>query len=161
MLNLIQTDAAINPGNSGGPLINLAGEVVGMNTLIETEARGVGFAVPINTVKNSISQLQAFGKVSKAYFGVNFQTITPAIQILRQLKETEGAYIIDAAPGGPAATAGIKAGDIIKQIDHEPLSQINELDSIVLRHQAGDQILVTLLRAGQPMDLPAILGEFK
>jgi serine protease Do len=161
MLNLIQTDAAINPGNSGGPLVNMVGEVIGINTLIDTEAQGVGFAVPINVVKNSVSQLKAFGKVSKPYLGISFQTIDPAVQKLRGLDVKDGAYILEVVANGPAAFAKLQPKDIVVEINREKLTQNKELDQIVTRYKAGDQILITYIRNGQKMDVPLVLAEFK
>jgi serine protease Do len=160
MQNLIQTDAAINPGNSGGPLINLKGEVVGMNTMIDAEGRGIGFAVAANVVNSSVDQLRRFGKVSKVYVGVSFVTISRPVQLLKDLKIGNGAYIDKVMPGSPAEKAGIMAGDVITQINHEKLSLYNELDSVISRYQAGNQVLVTLDRNGKQEDLPVILGQY-
>jgi serine protease Do len=161
MLNLIQTDAAINPGNSGGPLINMAGEVVGVNTLIDTEGEGIGFAIPIDIVKDSVAQLLKFGKVSRPYLGITFQTIDPAFQKMHQLDQAEGAYVATVADASPAFNAKLSAGDVIIAIDREKLTQTNQLDQAVNRHKAGDQVLVTYVRSGQQQDVPVVLAEFK
>jgi S1-C subfamily serine protease len=116
--NLIQTDASINPGNSGGPLINLAGEVIGMNTVQEVGAEGVGFAVPINTIKESVQQLKTIGKVSRPFLGLTYATITPIIHDVNKLASSEGAVVINVQPGSPADVAGIKYGDIVTAINH-------------------------------------------
>jgi len=158
---VIQTDAAINPGNSGGPLIDLAGEVVGMNTLIDQSGSNLGFAVPVNIIKSSVSQLKAFGKVSKPYVGVGFLTLDKVQQIIRQLPVADGAYISSVADGSPASAAGLKPGDIVTAINHEKLTAANEFDTVINRYTAGTQLLFTFLRAGQSMDTPVILGEFK
>jgi serine protease Do len=159
--NLIQTDASINPGNSGGPLINMAGEVVGMNTVQETGAEGVGFAVPINTIKDSVNQLKTLGKVSRPFLGLTYATVTPIIHDVNKLASNEGAVVINVQPGSPADVAGIKYGDIVTAINKVAITHNNELDTEILRYQAGMQVLVTLLRNGQQVDFPLILGEFK
>lgn len=160
MQNLIQTDAAINPGNSGGPLITMAGEVVGMNTFIDTSAEGVGFAVPISAVRSSVDQLRAFGKVSKPYLGVVFLTLSKTRQLLQQTSVSQGALITSVAPDSPAARAGITGNDIITHINHEQLTETNELDAVLSKYEAGNQVLVTLLRKGESIDLPLIIGEY-
>ncbi|HVY68050.1 MAG TPA: trypsin-like peptidase domain-containing protein, partial [Patescibacteria group bacterium] len=120
--NLIQTDAAINPGNSGGPVINLAGQVVGMSTLIDAGGESLGFAVPVNTIKNSVQQLQAFGKVSRPYLGVIFTTLDPYTRALNNVSANEGALVKSVADNSPAAFAHIQAGDIIVDINKEQLT---------------------------------------
>lgn len=157
---LIQTDAAINPGNSGGPLINLAGEVVGMNTLIDTEGASLNFAIPINTVKEAVSQLKAFGKASKSYLGVNFATITKTFLWSKPLPISQGAYLAFVTPEGPAGKAGIWPGDVITEINKEKLSEYNELDSVVGRYQPGSQLLITAVRGQQTLQFTVILGQF-
>jgi serine protease Do len=159
--NLIQTDASINPGNSGGPLINMVGEVVGMSTAIDTTAQGIGFAVPVNVIKTSVEQLRTLGKVSHPYLGVSFLSINKSIKDWNELPLAEGAFISEVIVSGPAFVAGIKPGDIITAIDHQKITQYNELDSMLRKYQAGNQILVSLLRDGQNLDLPVILGEYK
>lgn len=159
--NLIQTDASINPGNSGGPLINMVGEVVGMSTAIDTTAQGIGFAVPVNVIKTSAEQLRTLGKVSHPYLGVSFLSINKSIMDWNKLPLAEGAFVSEVIVSGPAFAAGIKPGDIITAIDHQKITQYNELDSMLRKYQAGNQILVSLLRDGQNVDLPVILGEYK
>ncbi|HVY68131.1 MAG TPA: trypsin-like peptidase domain-containing protein [Patescibacteria group bacterium] len=159
MHNWIQTDAAINLGNSGGPLIDLAGEVIGMNTLIDTQGSSLGFAVPINTVKDAISQLQTFGQVSRPFLGVSFQTITPQVKQSQHLSLDNGAYIAKVLDGGPAATAGLQAGDIVLGVNGQDLSQTTELDEAVQAYTAGSQVMLKVWRNGQTLELPVILGR--
>ncbi len=161
LLNLIQTDAAISPGNSGGPLINMAGEVIGINTLIETTGQSLGFAVSINTVKQSIEQLKKFGKVSKPFLGISSQTITKSVIKLRQLKLTVGAYVLEVADVGPAGRAGILPGDVITEINREAIIERNELDNVIIKYNAGDTVLMTVWREGQIFQTPVLLGEYK
>lgn len=159
--NLIQTDAAINPGNSGGPLINMAGEVVGMNTLIDSAGAGLGFAIPVNVIKNVMGQLKTNGKISKPYMGLSFVTINKSVQAENNLVSSQGALVREVAQGGPAALAGIVEWDIVTAINHEKLTASNEFDSVVGKYRPGTQLLITLLRSGQQLELPIILGEFK
>ena len=160
--NLIQTDAAINLGNSGGPLINLLGEVVGVNTLIDSEAQGVGFAIPINLIISTVPQLRDLGKVPRPKMGVSFRTIDDVIRILEDYpSDSNGALITLVALGGPADIAGIKAGDIIIEINRETVNESNELDSVVRRYEAGNRVLVSLMRNGERIDMPLILGSFE
>ncbi len=159
--NLIQTDAAINLGNSGGPLVNMAGEVVGMNTLIENDAASIGFSVPINTVKKSVEQLKNFGKASRPYMGIQYQTITPEARVLYGFSASNGAAVSIVAKNSPAQKAGLKDGDIILEINREVLSAQNELDKILTKYQAGDQILLKVLRGKNTLELLLILEEYK
>ncbi|MBL8029931.1 MAG: trypsin-like peptidase domain-containing protein [Candidatus Doudnabacteria bacterium] len=159
--NLIQTDASINPGNSGGPLVNMAGEVVGMNTLIDATAQGIGFAVPVNTIKTSVEQLKTLGKVSRPYLGLSFVGLTKTIQTENNLPTDKGAVVLKVEVGSPSALAGIKVNDIVTHLNKKEINQVNQLDTEVLRYEAGNQILVTILRNGEKMDLPLILGEYK
>jgi len=156
--NLIQTDAAINPGNSGGPLIDMSGAVVGMSTLIDTEGSGLGFAIPINTIKDVVNQLKAYGKVSKAYMGVQFATIDGQLKAIKNLSVSNGAYLNSVVDGSPAAVAGLKPGDIITEINHKKLNTSNELDSAVSAFAPGTQILVTYLRGDAQNDAALVLG---
>ena len=161
MQQLIQTDAAINPGNSGGPLINMAGEVVGMNTLIDTQGEGLGFAIPSNTIKDVVQQLETFGKASRPYLGVSFMTLNNFFTAGKAWGVTQGAYLVDVVTGGPADAAGLKQGDIVTAINHHPLTETNELDVAVSGYQAGNQILMTYNRAGQSFDAVVLLSAYK
>lgn len=162
MHNLIQTDAAISKGNSGGPLVNMAGEVVGINTLIDTAGVSLNFAIPINAVKDSLGQLKMFGKISKPFLGVQFTTIDTVLLATTDLSAKEGALISDTAPGSPAADVGIKAGDIIVSINGQKLDYSHELDSEIQKYQAGNQVMLKVLRdKNEILELPVILGEFK
>ncbi len=161
MEGLIQTDAAINPGNSGGPLINLAGEVVGMNTLIDTEGEALGFAIPINTIKDVVHQLQTFGKASRPYLGVQFITLSQFVIPPSSVKVSQGAYVSSVAAGSPADAAGLKAGDVIVAVNGQKLNALNELDTALAQYSAGQQILLTYIRDGQSYDAVVILGEFQ
>ena len=157
--NLIQTDAAINPGNSGGPLVDLNGEVVGMDTLIDTGGSGLGFAVSVNTIKDAVSQIKAFGKVSRPYVGIKFINIDPSVQIAKNLPVSSGAFVTDTVAGGPAQAAGISPGDIIIAVNKTAITPNSAIDSIVEDDQAGTQITLSILRDGQKFDMNLILGQ--
>lgn len=159
--NLIQTDASINPGNSGGPLINLNGQVEGMNTVIDRGGEGLGFAVPVNVIKFAVPQLVADGKILHPYLGVKFVTIDGTVKKLNSLPVSDGALVSEVVSGGPASKAGILPGDIIISINHSALSQARQLDDAVGQFLAGNQILVTLLRNKETVELPVILGQLK
>jgi serine protease Do len=159
--NLIQTDAAINPGNSGGPLINLAGQVIGMNTLIDTEGSGLGFAIPVNTIKDAVAQLKAFGNVSRPYLGVLFMGINPAVQITQNLTVQNGALITAVKPGSPADAAGLQAGDIITGVNGVALNQANSLDNVIGKFAAGSQVTLKILRNGSTIEAPVVLGQLQ
>ena len=159
MHNWIQTDAAINLGNSGGPLVNMAGEVVGIDTLIDASGSSLGFAVPVNAVKDSVSQLKIFGKVSRPFLGVQFASIDPQIQAKKKLKVSSGALILAVADGTPASRAGIKVDDVITVVNGQLINSQNQLDALVQKYQAGNQVTFKILRDNQQFDLPVVLGQ--
>jgi len=149
--NFIQTDAPINPGNSGGPLLNTAGEVIGINTAIYTQTGGsigIGFAVPINIAKKLLPQLKK-GKVERGWLGVMIQKITPELKAKLNLKTEHGALVADVTPGGPAAKAGIKRGDVIVKYDGKPIREMNDLPYLVGTTPVGKVVEVEVIRKGQ------------
>lgn len=155
LTDLIQTDASINPGNSGGPLVNLAGQVIGINTAIVEDANGIGFAIPINSTKGILAGVLENGEVERAYLGVNFIPITPAIAEEYNLSVKQGAYIFTSdnsnpvASGSPAAEAGLERGDIITKINDTTLSTTAGLSSVIGEYRVGDTVTLTYLRDGQ------------
>jgi S1-C subfamily serine protease len=159
MHNWIQTDAAINPGNSGGPLINMAGEVIGMNTLIDTQGSALGFAVPINIVDDAINQLKSFGKVSRPYLGIQFNVIDSALVKQKNLSVSKGAYVAMVVPKTPAERGDIQPGDIIISINGQTIDQVSQLDIVVQKYKAGDQINFKLLRGDKQLERIVILGQ--
>lgn len=165
--NLLQTDAAINPGNSGGPLVNLDGEVVGINTAIHSRSggnQGVGFAVPINTAKWVAEQLRKNGKVVRAYLGVVIQPVTHELAEQFGVSAQQGVLVTDVQPDTPAAKAGLKAGDIIVEYAGRPVARPQELQSIVERSAVGTKQQVTIWRDGKRQQLaitPASLPDEK
>ena len=154
LTDLIQTDASINPGNSGGPLLNMSGQVIGINTAIVEDANGIGFAIPINSTKGVLSGVLANGKVSRAYMGVNYVTVTPDVAKQYDLSVKEGAYVYAekgsaVASGSPAAAGGLQSGDIITKINDTTVGKAGGLSSIIGQYKPGDKVTVTYLRGGQ------------
>jgi serine protease Do len=155
--DLFQTDAAINEGNSGGPLVNLNGEVVGINTAIAGGAQNIGFAIPIDNVSGLVKNVKDGGKLERPYMGVVYVTLTDDIAKQYNLKVTRGAYIPKSSDygqttvisGSPAAKAGIKEGDVITKVDNTAITQNVSLTSLLGKHEVGDTIKVTVNRDGQ------------
>ena len=140
--NFLQTDAPINPGNSGGPLLNLRGEVIGINTAIVATGQGIGFAIPINTAKLITSQLKDKGKVTRGWVGVTLQSITPEIAQNLGLKDTTGVLVADVVPGGPAEKAGIERGDVITAFDGKEVKNTSDLSRLVAETPIGKTVTV-------------------
>jgi S1-C subfamily serine protease len=154
--NVIQTDAAINPGNSGGPLLNSSGKAIGVNVAVADGAQNVGFAIPINVVKDSLSNFNATGKFERAYLGVSYQMISKEVAILNELPQ--GAYVREVVPNSPAEEAGVKPGDIITSIDGQKLTDVaGGLASIINKHKIGDQVTLDIDRDNQKSTLKATL----
>ena len=153
--NLLQTDAAINSGNSGGPLVNLAGQVIGINTAMASNAQSIGFAIPINTAKSAINSFQKNGKIVRPILGVRYTMITPDVQKQANLGSDFGAYIYGGAgqegviSDGAAASAGLKNGDIIIAINGDRIDQNNTLGTEIQKFNPGDTITVTYNRGGK------------
>lgn len=159
--NFLQTDAAINPGNSGGPLLNLNGEVIGINTAILPYARGIGFAIPINMAKSILDQLITKGKVTRAWLGVYIQDLTPEMAEKFGLPESKGALVADVSKGSPAEKAGIKRGDIILKVDDKEITSVSKLQTEIRSHLPGDRVLLKVWRDRKSMIIEATLGELK
>jgi serine protease Do len=163
--NLIQTDAAINQGNSGGPLVDLAGEVIGINTLIVrnsgsgTVAEGLGFAIPVNTAQAVAEQIIAKGYFSRPYLGISYQPITPDIASMYNLPTQWGVYVTRVAGNGPASAAGIQRGDIITGIGDTTLDETHAYVNTLFNYKPGDQITIELMRDGKTMQVQATLAE--
>ena len=159
--NFIQTDASINPGNSGGPLINLKGEVVGINTAIFAGGQGIGFAIPINTAKELISQLKEKGKVTRGWLGVMIQKVTPELAKAFDLKDESGALVGDVTSGSPAEKAGIKPGDIIIEFNGKAIKEMSELPRLVAAVPLGKVVEVKVLRNGGPQVFKVQIQEME
>ena len=152
--DLIQTDTAINPGNSGGPLVNLAGQVIGINTAIVSNAQGIGFAIPIDLKK---------GKLERAYLGVRYGEITPVIAKQRNLSTNRGALVAKdgVESGGPADKAGIKPGDIITKVGDLVVGEKGNVSSLISRYKPGDNVDIVALRNGKQINFKVRLGVLK
>ena len=159
--NFLQTDAAINPGNSGGPLLNLEGEVVGINTAIVATGQGIGFAIPTNMVKNIIEQLETKGKVVRGMLGVQVQVVTPEIAKAFGMSEPRGALIAEVHPDTPAEKAGLKREDIIIEYNGQPIKEMNELPRLVAGTPPGTKTTVKVLREGKEKTFPITVTELK
>jgi serine protease Do len=157
--DFIQTDAAINPGNSGGPLINLAGEVIGINTAINPRANTIGFAVPVNIAKGVLPSLRTAGKVSRGWLGVYIQPIEPEMAEILGLEDTKGALVSKVEPGSPADEAGIKSGDVVVEFDGRPIEKMEELPRYVASAGVGKELKLVALRKGQRKSFEVTLGE--
>jgi serine protease Do len=160
--NFLQTDAAINPGNSGGPLVNLDGEIVGINTAISTQSggyQGVGFAIPSNLAKWVTRQLIEKGKVQRAYLGIVIQPVTPDLAERFGVKIHEGILVSQVPPGTPAAKAGLKEGDIILQYGGKKVSTPQELQGVVEESKIGSSQPALVLRDGKRMTVDVAPGE--
>ncbi|SNZ03812.1 serine protease Do [Persephonella hydrogeniphila] len=147
----IQTDAAINPGNSGGPLINLKGEVIGINTAIIMGAQGLGFAVPINQAKWVMEQILKYGKVKRSKIGVIIQPLTP--ELAKHFGVKKGVLVAQVMKGGPAEKAGIKSGDIIVAVNDKPVSKVSQLQKYIMRNPPGTKVKITVVRDGKKKDI--------
>ncbi len=158
----LQTDASINPGNSGGPLISVHGEVVGVNSAIYTRTganMGIGFAIPVNIVKEELSQLRASGKVVRGWLGVYIQKMTPEIAESLGLPSPGGALVAEVLKGGPAKTAGIQRGDVITSFDGTPIVDSRELPLLVGRTPIGHVATLKLMRQGKPQELKIAITQ--
>ena len=156
--NFIQTDASINPGNSGGPLFNIKGEVVGINTAIINGGQGLGFATPINMVKDILAQLKDKGRITRGWIGVSVQELTPELAANFGLKDASGALISSVNPGEPADAAGLKAGDIITTFDNKPIKEMTDLPRTVANTPPGKSAAIGIMRDGKPMTLSVKIG---
>ena len=153
--NVIQTSAAINPGNSGGPLINSSGQVIGINTAVSGGGQNIGFALPINAVKDSVNNFNQTGQFDRPYLGVAYKTITKAAAILNDVPQ--GAYIETVVQGSPADSAGIRVGDIITKFDNQQVKEGQELAGLISKKKVGDSVGMTLWRDGNTSNVTATL----
>jgi S1-C subfamily serine protease len=168
-LDFIQTDAAINPGNSGGPLLNGQGEVIGINTAIRADAMGIGFAIPIDKAKAIAVQLQRDGKVVHPYLGVQMVTLTPELakqnnrdpNSMFAIPEVKGVLVMRVVPNSPAATAGIRRGDAIVQINNKDITSAEQLQAVVEDSQLGEVLQVKIQRGNQTQQLSVRTAELK
>jgi len=166
LTDMIQTDAAINSGNSGGPLVNAQGQVVGVNTAVASEAQGIGFAIPISSVKGILKSIAEGKTPNRAYLGANYISVNPQVQKAYNLNVSKGALIKNrngksVISGSPAQKAGLKDGDIITKIDDIEISKNISLGSLIGEKSAGDKVKITYLRDGKESTSVATLEEYR
>jgi len=164
--DIIQTDAAINKGNSGGPLLNLKGEVIGVNVAMAEGAQSIGFAIPINQAKRNIKQIKTLGKIVYPFLGVRYVLINSEIKEEKDLSVDNGALIVGGSngepgvvPGSAADKAGLKEGDIILEFNGEKITPQNSLSKLVKKYQPGDKVTLRILRGKKEMTLEVVLGK--
>jgi len=156
--NVIQTDAAINPGNSGGPLLNSAGQVIGVNIAVASGAENVGFTLPINEVKDSLENFNKTGQFSRPFLGVRYRAIDQKEAIAKGW--VEGAGVVEVISGSPAEEAGIKIGDIITKFDGQPIREKDGgLAKLISQKKVGDRVKLTVWRDGKEEELEVVLKE--
>jgi serine protease Do len=163
-VEFFQTDAAVNQGNSGGPLLNLRGEIIGINSAIYSTSDegawlGISFAIPSNVARRALESLLKNGRIIRGYLGVTMSDITPAIARQFSLPDTGGALVLDVMPGSPAEKAGLQPGDVIQRFDGRPISDIRALHSRVAETDIGVKAELIVLRKGQVMTITATVSE--
>jgi Do/DeqQ family serine protease len=151
--DFIQTDASINPGNSGGPLLNIDGEVIGINAMIIQPGTGIGFAIPINMAKQILNDLIKQGKVVRPWLGISVQDLSPEMAEQFQVKEKEGVLVAQVHQGTGAEKAGLVSGDIIKSVDDKAIKNVNELIKEIQKKKVGQKVKLSVVRDGKPMTI--------
>jgi serine protease Do len=159
--DMIQTDAAINPGNSGGPLLNMTGQVVGINTAIIASAHGIGFAISINNAKPVMKVLIAAGRIVRPSLGVVAVSLTPQLAFVNEVEVERGALVVRVEADGPADAAGIRAGDVITAVGGRSVTDLHHLHEALFRRKAGEVVETTLWRDGQTLTVRPVLQEYK
>ncbi len=165
LYDLIQTDASINPGNSGGALVNLSGQVVGINTLVAgiaepgVQAQGIGFAIAMNSAKPIAQQLVSTGKAVHPFLGISYTALTPSIARQLGVQDGQGIVVAQVVPGSPADQAGLKRLDIVDQVDNQKITDESTLGRVLNGHKPGDRLALQVRRNGQTLQLQATLGE--
>jgi Do/DeqQ family serine protease len=157
--NFIQTDASINPGNSGGPLVNLKGQVIGVNTAIVAAGQGIGFAIPINMVKRVVDQLVDKGKVVRGWLGVALQPLSPDLAQSLGVDAANGAVVGSTITNSPAAQAGLQQGDVIVAFDKIPIEDYRHVQRLVAESRVGKTVTLQIVRKKQKMDVPVTIAE--
>jgi len=155
--DLLQTDAAINPGNSGGPLLNLKGEVVGINTAVMASAHGIGFVIPINNAKPVVKTLLAHGRIVRPSMGVTAVSVTPQLAFTNDLKVESGALVVRVEEGGPAAAVGMQPDDVIIAVGSDVVENLHHFHDLLFRRKPGETVQVTVWRNGETLTLAPVL----
>lgn len=165
---MLQTDAAINSGNSGGPLVNMSGQVIGVNTAMASSAENIGFAIPINVAKKAIEDVKKYGYIRRPFIGVHYVEVTPQISKANNLGVEYGALVysndprvLAVVPGSPAAKIGIKEGDIITALNDEKIDNDHSLNSLLQKYNPGDKVEITYFRDNKNHKVSLIFGENK
>lgn len=163
--DLIQTDAAINSGNSGGPLVNLEGQVIGMNTAVASDAQSIGFAIPVNATKGVLAGVLKDGKIERAYLGVAYTAVTPAVAKQYNLSVTKGAYVYASSgssvvSGSPADKAGVQDKDVITKVNDDTVGDAAGLSTLLAQYTPGTTVSLTVLRGGKTITLSATLTAY-
>lgn len=160
--NLMQTDAAINSGNSGGPLLNIEGEVIGINTAVHAQAQGIGFAIPINIAKDVLDELIETGGVALPplpWLGIYYQEVDETVRGQLRLPDTKGVVILDLVSDSPASEAGLRPRDIIRRIDDFDIHTTDNVSEVISQYKPGDEIVITVFREGQTRLISVKLGD--
>ncbi|MEW6046202.1 MAG: trypsin-like peptidase domain-containing protein [Bacillota bacterium] len=159
--NLLQTDAAINPGNSGGPLVNIRGEVIGINTAVNTEGQNIGFAIPVNEAKRVLEDLisQAGKPSARPYIGVTLEEIDSRLARYLGLPDTNGALISTVQRGSPADKAGLRVYDVIRRMGEQEITSVDDVFNALDRYRPGDEVLFQIFRDGRILTVPVKMGE--
>ena len=157
--NLIQTQAPINPGNSGGPLINLAGEVIGINTAIIPYGQGIGFAIPINTAKEILDELITHGRVMRPWLGIYSLCVTSQVKERFHLSVDSGCYIVEVVPQSPAEKGGIKEGDVVVKVNDQDVKTVEDLKQILKTKKIGEEITLLIVREDEYKRVRVTLAE--
>ena len=166
LTDLIQTDASINSGNSGGPLVNMAGQVIGINTAIAEDANGIGFSIPVNSTKGILAGVLETGKIQRAYLGVSYVNVTPDVAKQYNLSVNTGAYVYSSGSsnavvsGSPADKAGIKSGDVITKVNSDTVGSQGSLSTILGEYRPGDKITIAYVRGGSEKTTTVILDAY-
>ena len=165
--NVIQTDAAINPGNSGGPLLNLAGQVVGVNVAVAQGSENIAFSIPANAVQSIVTSISETGRIVRPYLGVRYIMVNEVIAEEFDLSTTSGVLVIGSGdgfavdPASPAAQAGIREGDVIVSINGEDITDTNSLASVIRSRNVGDMVELEVVRNGEEINVMVELAEFE
>jgi S1-C subfamily serine protease len=156
-VQFIQTDAPINPGNSGGPLLNLSGQVIGVNTAVAAQAQGIGFAIPASIAKHALDDIRKYGRIRRAWLGVGLQEITP--QRARQAGLHPGLIVMEIYRGTGAAKADLQEGDVLLNVDGTATPDIGALRRVITRKEPGQTVAVTILRSGKQRKVTIALSD--
>jgi len=152
-----QTDAAINPGNSGGPLVNLRGEIIGINNSVSLQGQGIGFSIPSNTVRHVFESIRDYGRFIRPWFGAYMRRVTPQLAAQLRLPDETGALVMFVYKNSPAELAGLRQGDVIVEYNGKPIRDAIDLRNRVIETEIGQKAVLRVRRAGQELDVPVVI----